>query len=106
MNPRERKFWREFWRLYKVLGLTDWRVDPMPFDGDENTNGRTQVDWNAHAAAVMVNPNVDDPLRTAKHEIGHLLLGEMRCLASRRNVTEAQLDDAWETVSRRLERVL
>jgi hypothetical protein len=99
-------------RLVSSLGLHDWRVY-YRFEKVDGGLAACETIWEGKVATITLNPEQEncskgevDVKRTARHEVIHLLLGELRALNGKRLVTEGQWEAAEHAVVRRLEKVL
>lgn len=99
-------------RLMEALGLKDW--DVVITDSREvNDDDSAETDSNQETRIAIIKWNRKnegsefcDPLGTAKHEIGHLLLLDLEALAESRWTTQQQIDLESEKLATILEKVL
>jgi hypothetical protein len=101
-------------RWIGLLGLTDWRLH-YEFDECENALATVNRDYEGRTATICLstfleNIHRQDAMETvkgsAKHEVLHLLLGELEWLNGKRCVTADIWAAAEHGVMRRLEKVL
>lgn len=102
----------EKWRAR--LGLLDWKID-YHFEEVEGGLAGINADFEGRRARVSLHPFQErvpknevqvSVKNSARHEILHLLLSELRWLNGRRLVAENQWDAAEHGAIRRLEGVL
>jgi len=107
------KFKAEFLRWQKELGLTQYRID---FFHEKLDRNYAEISPHELEKAVRVSLNteiskdsarVDDgPEKHAKHEAIHLLLNRLVWLGGCRYIEGADLNEEWEAIVVRLEKVL
>jgi Zn-dependent peptidase ImmA (M78 family) len=105
------EFKEECLRQIERLGLKDWDIEiqHVAFVGEEEDDAaNTQFTEEGRVAVISLNKKwtPKDPRRTAKHEIGHVLLGRIHIIASKRWTSEKEMDDEIESLCTRLEKVL
>ena len=90
--------------------INDWRVDYMMEDLDNNI---AQCDRNLFARTVKISLNTELGVEdikllkdTAKHEIIHLLIGELAVMAKDRYIRQDELYSAEEALTRKLEKII
>lgn len=97
-----------------LLGLTDWRIH-YEFEECENALATVNRDYEGRCATVTLSTFLervprkesDETVRSsARHEVLHLLLGELDWLNGKRCVTADIWSAAEHGVMRRLEKVL
>jgi hypothetical protein len=95
----------------KVLNLGDWKVDVYRKKLEDMT-AACELWHNAHGAHIMINtelayqPEKKWLDRLALHEVGHVLLCDLKRLINDRCVTDAMAETAEHAVIRRLESAL
>lgn len=105
-------FKAEVHRLLKLWNIVDWDVRIR----HEKTDGLATCEPRAISRICVIRlatdwgPNdtpTDDLVRSsARHEVAHLVTGELIMMARSRCVTDDELTAAIETTARRLERML
>jgi hypothetical protein len=105
-------FKSECFRWVKRLGLSDWKLH-FAFEEVENGLASINTDFEGKIARVSLNPFQERvPKRevnvksSARHEMLHLLLSELRWMNSRRFITDNSWEAAEHAVIRRLENAL
>ncbi|HUS74301.1 MAG TPA: hypothetical protein VMY06_14670 [Sedimentisphaerales bacterium] len=107
------KFKAEFLKWQKELGLTQYRIDFF-HENLEDSFAQVTVNELGKVACVKLCTKLskDDvkcdrgPESNARHEVLHLLTNRLRWLGSCRYIETADLDEEWEAVVVRLEKVL
>lgn len=98
----------------KKFQLDDWKVY-YEFDKMDDAFGRITKNYIAHVATIYLTDEWDETglvsielgiKETAKHEIIHLLLGDISAMISSRFVTEDEVVHAEEKLVRKLEGLL
>ena len=105
------QFKAEFLRWLSLLGLTQYEI---VFYHQKMKVNSAQVSINERAKLVEVclstelpkSDHVDGPLVQARHEAIHVLTYRLRFLGGCRYISDDELDDEWEAITRRLEKVL
>ena len=104
------EFKDECQRQIDRLGLKDWDVNiqHVELPDDEESAAETQFTEEGRVAVISLNTKwtPEDPRRVAKHEVGHVLLGRIHIIASKRWTSEKEMDDEIESLCTRLEKVL
>ena len=105
------EFKDECLRQIERLGLKDWDIEiqHVRFPGDDADDAaNTQFTEEGRVAVISLNRawSPRNPRRVAKHEIGHVLLGRIHIIASKRWTSEKEMDDEIESLCTRLEKVL
>ena len=105
------EFKDECLRQIERLGLKDWdlEVQHIMFEEDSKDDAAySQFSEEGRVAIISLNKRwtPKDPRRVAKHEIGHILLGRIHIIASKRWTSEKEMDDEIESLCTRLEKVL
>ena len=107
------QFKAECLRLQGVLGLMEWDIyfDHEDLKADEYARIITDVD--GLTCVLKYNMELDsashrdaNPVKTAKHEMSHLLLAKLRFLATCRYLHEEELSMEVEGLCNVLEKVL
>lgn len=95
----------------KVLSLGDWKIEA--YSKKLTDMSAACETWrNARGAHIMINEELDYPParkwldRIALHEVGHVLLYDMKELINCRVVTDGMIETAEHSVIRRLENAL
>jgi Zn-dependent peptidase ImmA (M78 family) len=103
-------FKEEVLRQIERLGLKDWdiEVQHVAFEDGSEDAACTQFTEEGRVAIISLNKawTPKDPRRVAKHEIGHVLLGRIHIIATKRWTSEKEMDDEIESLCTRLEKVL
>ena len=104
------KFKAEFLRWRDLFGLTQYRVDFF-HEKLEDSFANVIVNELAKTAYVSLATEIDDDTDGGaedhgKHEAIHLLTNRLRYLGGCRYVNGSDLDEEWEAITRRLEKVL
>lgn len=99
---KECQFWVE------KLGLSDWSLKYTVVDDDTI---RAQVVYNSpgHKATISLsshNLNVETIKESAKHEIVHLMLGDLSDVCRRRWVTETEYKKGIESLVNKLCKII
>jgi hypothetical protein len=107
------QFKAECLRLQGVLGLMEWDIY---FEHKSlNRDVFATCDWNVEGLACALRFNLDasgtnvgwiNPVKTAKHEMTHLLLAKFRYQASCRYIHPEEIDLTVEGLCNVLEKVL
>ena len=107
------KFIAEFLRWRDLFGLTQYRVD---FFHEKLDGNYAEISASEMEKAVRISltteiskdsAKVDDgPEKHAKHEAIHLLLHRLRWLGDCRYIESTDLNEEWEAIVVRLEKVL
>jgi len=109
-------FFDEVSRLLGPLGLSPYNV-VCEFRELGDNYAEARSDREAMSATFTLCSEVDadpnspqalrfDPVRLARHEVSHLLLHKLHCMATMRFVTEREVDDEVEALCAVLETVL
>lgn len=94
----------------RVLSLGDWKVEV--FRGSIDESATCEMWHNAHGAHIRLSnrfhyqPSKAFLNKLALHEVGHILLCDLKRLINERTATEAQSETAEHAVIRRLENAL
>jgi hypothetical protein len=101
-----KRFKKEFKRYQKMLGLTDYRVC-FHLETMDDRYAHIRYDTLARTAGVSLDTGGDflSIKRHAKHECLHLLLADLNISAQQRSSTKERIDQADESIVRRLERL-
>ena len=107
------KFKAEFLRWQKELGLTQYRIDffhektdscfASIVVGEQEKIARVSLGIELNKDAVQADPG---PEAHAKHEVLHLLTNRLRWLGSSRFIETTDLEEEWEAIVVRLDKVL
>ena len=102
-------FKAEFLKWQKELGLMQYRIDFF-HEKLEDDFAIVTVNELAKTAYVILATEIDDDTDGGaedhgKHEAIHLLTNRLRYLGGCRYVNGSDLDEEWEAVTRRLEKV-
>ena len=105
------EFKDECLRQIERLGLKDWDIEiqHVKMGGEDAGDAAcTQFTEDGRVAVISLNKawKPKDPRRIAKHEMGHVLLGRIHIIASKRWTNEKEMDDEIESLCTRLEKVL
>lgn len=108
-------FVKECERCVELLGLQSYEIRYI-HRGLTNSRARANIDYGKGLAVISFSSHWDNrvgnPLSTetiklsAKHEVAHVLIGRLSCIALSRFVTENELTEANEEIVNRLMRVL
>ncbi len=108
-------FVKECERLVKKLGLQSYNITYIHTKLN-NRRAEVYIDYANGLAVVKLGFDWDDKARSllstyelklaAKHEIGHLLVGRLHCIAMSRYISENEITEAVEEIANRLEGVL
>jgi len=105
-------FKKEFKRIQKLLGLTEWKVYFRHTELD-GLFASINMDVEGMAATVAMTLRLDEdskkefsPKASGKHEALHLLHGKFAEYARRRYVTPDDIYEEQEALVRRLEKVI
>ncbi len=108
-------FMDECERLVVLLGLRSYEVRYIHMKLD-NARATASIDYNAGLAQVKFGLDWDDKAGSpicvdaiksaARHEIAHVLIGRLHCIAGSRFVSENEITEAVEEIANRLEGVL
>ena len=107
-----RAFCAECLRLQSKFGLTEWKLYFLhePLDGNF---AEIHTDHDGMVATLKITSEMDrddypmfDPREHAMHEMCHLLSGELHATGSMRWGAQREIDEAWERLTRRLEKLL
>ncbi len=103
-------FKAEALRCIDKLGLKDWDIG---FQESSNTDIKARCNANYYGRVCLLEfakkhkyRDIKEAKLTARHEVSHILLSEMRELARNRYVTEEQLDVAEERIATLFEKLL
>lgn len=107
------RFKKEFLRWQQLLGLTQYRIDFFHEDLDGNY---AEINANELTKAVRISLNTKissdnakadtGPESHARHEAIHLLLHRLMWLGQCRYIESTDLNEEWEAIVVRLEKVL
>lgn len=104
---------REVKRLMAKGGFGDWSVQFELFDYGEGKELRTascnsdpSKRWVTFFWNSTQNDDYTDGIRSAKHEVGHLIMSTLRMLGDARFVQEDAMDLEEERICRILEKLL
>lgn len=105
-------FKAECHRWIKIFGLTEWKIH-YHFEEIENGLAAINRDFEGKIARISLNPFQErctkrevNVKRSARHEILHLLLGELEWMEGRRVISSQSWSAAEHGVIRRLEAML
>jgi len=104
------RFKAEFLKWQKELGLMQYRID-FSHEKLEDYFASVIVNELDKTAYVILATELDDDTDGGaedhgKHEAIHLLTNRLRYLGGCRYVNGSDLDEEWEAITRRLEKVL
>jgi hypothetical protein len=107
------KFKAEVERLIQLFGLKDWKIEIIQLKLPKQRFAQICHDYSYRIASFQLNTEIStenmmqfDPITSAKHEFGHLLLSEFNCAASQRFVRPDDIDNANEKLAVIFENIL
>lgn len=105
------EFKAECERLQSVWGINDWDVRVLHENPQSKTAIASCTPASTKRVAVIrlsrnIKPSYPSMKSLARHEMVHVLLGELSCIAGSRNITNDEIEAAEEALVQRLIRLL
>ncbi len=108
------RFKTEFLRWRDLLGLTQYTISFYKDKLEDEDYAQIKISESKKWADVILNAEIkgstltadEGPEAHAKHEVLHLLLNRMVWLGSARYIESSDLNEEWEAIVTRLEKVL